>query len=225
MRSSKDIKTKWPNILLQGLSGVGKTHYLGTVSKHKKLLILDCESGLATIRGCEFNYEEIFNFKEFENAIEWYMLNAKKHKFDYLVMDSISRLQALLYDSIVKTGQKASFDDFALLLAKLRKICELITRKFPTPVIVTTMVSMSKDEVTGGYKLFPTLSGSFKAELNGYFDITLMLMAGLDKNNKTKYWSQTQSDRTCNCKSRYQPLEREIPSDFKTIMKLMESQK
>lgn len=205
MKSSKELKKQYPNILLLGESGCGKTEWIGSmIDAGYKPAVIDTEKGLTTIKNRKFDYETVNTFTEFEKAVQGVFENHKN--YTHLVVDSFSRLSQYLLVELAGDDAKVDRDAWGVALAKQRKIIDVLTKNCPLPVIVTSTVSESKDEVTGMTKLFPAINGSFKFDLATYFDCVFYLQSGLDKSNKAKYWMRTVGDHRIIAKSRLQGM-------------------
>lgn len=230
MRSSKELKVKWPNSISISDSGKGKTWLIGTMTKYHKVYFIDTEDGSLTINDKEFDFEIVNTYAEFIKEVEWYFKNYKKYGYTMLVVDSISRLQQYLVDELMDKANKGkdisqhsyklSFDDWAEILARLRKTVDVLTKKCPTPVHMTVMAGESKDQLTKMSKIFPNIQGAFKHDLLGYFDVVLYHDCAL-KDGEQTYWFQTQGDQRVIAKSRLQGLKRIERNSYDCIAKLV----
>jgi hypothetical protein len=202
--SSKDLfKHAKTNTLSMGDSGKGKTWFVGTIADHGKPLVIDAEGGLMSAldgENREFDYIKVDTWDEFANACQWYMSNAVEKGYTHLVVDSLTRLQQYLGDKI-SPGGKLTQQQWGELLATLRKTVDWLTKQCPTHVHVTAMAMESKDELSGGIKIFPNIQGSFKHDLAGYFDVVLYHDCG-EKDGAQMYWVQTQGDQRVTARSR-----------------------
>lgn len=219
IKSSKNlIKNAKVNTLSIGDSGKGKTFFAGSISDYGKPFVIDAEKGLMTAANKEFDYVEVDTFKDFGEACRWYMENYKEHGYTHLVVDSITRLQQYLAKEI-NPDMKLSQNQWGELLATLRKTIDWLTKQCPTHVHVTAMAMESKDELTGGIKIFPNIQGAFKYDLAGYFDVVMYHDCG-EKEGKQVYWVQTQGDTRITARSRLdsiKPLNKFERNDYGII--------
>ncbi|MEA2036376.1 MAG: AAA family ATPase [Nanoarchaeota archaeon] len=232
MKSSKELKVRWPNSISISDSGKGKTFFIGTMTKHHKIYLIDTERGSMTIKDKNFDYEIVDTFKELEREVYWYFDNYKKHGYTMLVIDSISRLQQYLVDELLdkennnskNKSYKLDFDQWAEILARLRKLVDVLTKKLPTPIHMTVMAGESKDQLTKINKVYPNIQGAFKHDLLGYFDVVLYHDCGEGKNGQT-FWVQTQGDQRIIAKSRLQGLNKIEKNSYDCIARIMNKEK
>tara|TARA_Y100000310_G_C20646178_1_gene796724 strand:+ start:267 stop:974 length:708 start_codon:yes stop_codon:yes gene_type:complete len=193
--SSKSLRDNIKiNSLSIGDSGKGKTYFIGTMCDYGKPFILDTEKGLLTISHKEFDSMTVSTYKEVGDALLWYSDNYKKNGYTHLVLDSITRLQQyILLEEGDSTTGVVTMKQWGIILVKLRKIVDYMTKHCPTPVHVTAMAMESRDELTGAVKLYPNIQGAFKFDLAGYFDVVLHHHCG-EKNGDQVYYVQTEGD-------------------------------
>lgn len=194
------------NTLSIGDSGKGKTWFGGTISDYGKPFIIDAELGLMTSANKEFDYVSVNSFAEFSSACQWYMTNYEEHGYTHLVVDSITRLQQYLVREI-SPDMKLSQQQWGELLATLRKTIDWLTKSCPTHVHVSAMAMESKDDLTGGIKIFPNIQGAFRYDLAGYFDVVLYHDCG-EKEGEQVYWVQTQGDQRVTARSRLDSIKK-----------------
>jgi ABC-type dipeptide/oligopeptide/nickel transport system ATPase component len=201
IKSSKDLKKNLKiNSLSIGDSGKGKTFFAGTIADYGKPFIIDAENGLITSSDKTFEYTSVNNFNEFGEACKWYIENYKAKGYTHLVVDSISRLQQYLVNSLNPDG-KITINQWGEVLATLRKTINWLTKECPTHVHMTSMAMESKDELSGQIKIYPNIQGAFRYDLAGYFDVVVYHDCGM-KNDKQVYWIQTQGDERITARSR-----------------------
>lgn len=188
------------NTLSIGDSGKGKTHFIGTMCDFGKPFIISSEKGLTTIADREFDFIEVDSFEEFGEACKWYMANWEKEGYTHLAIDSFTRLQQYLMFGLNKDG-KLTQSQWGEVLATLRKTVNWLTKSCPTHVHMSAMAMESKDDLTGGIKIYPNVQGSFRYDLAGYFDVVMYHDCG-PKDGKQDYWVQTQGDQRITARSR-----------------------
>jgi len=222
-KSTELIEGAKVNTLSIGDSGKGKTWFAGTIADYGKPFIIDSEKGLMTAATKVFDYVEVNTFKEFQEACVWFMKNAEKEGYTHLVVDSVTRLQQYLAESISK-DMKLSQQQWGEILATLRKTVNWLTKECPTHVHVSAMAMESKDELTGGVKIFPNIMGAFKFDLAGYFDVVLYHDCGINKSNEQAYWVQTKGDSRIPARSRLdaiKPLKKFERNDYGIIADIL----
>ena len=201
-------------ILSMGDSRTGKTAFLGTICDHEKVLILNAEDGLSTIEGKKFDAIRVTTFKEFKEALNWYLTEGHKD-YTMLAVDSINRVQSFLAFELDKDG-KLTQNQWGEVLATLRKVLEVLQTKCPTGYFMSSMAMESKDELTGRIRIYPNLGGAFKYDLTGYFDTVLYHHAKADTKGETQYYCQLQGDTRVVAGSRLTGLKgiKNIPCDY-----------
>ena len=204
--SSNLIANAKVNTLSIGDSGKGKTWFAGTIADYGKPFIISSEKGLMTVANKTFDYTEVDSFKEFGDACKWYMENYKDRGYTHLVVDSITRLQQYLAREI-SPDMKLTQQQWGEILATLRKTIDWLTKHCPTHVHVTAMAMESRDELTGGIKIYPNIQGAFRYDLAGYFDVVMYHDCG-DKNGEQVYWVQTQGDQRITARSRLDSIKK-----------------
>ena len=234
IKSSKDTvdSTRTTSISI-GASRTGKTHLIGTMCDVGKVFIIDAEDGLKTIRGKDYDYYTVNNWKETEDILNWFMSGGHS-KYTHLAIDSINRIQAYLVASVTvdadehgKNKGVMTMSKWGIVGAKLRKIVDVLTKQSPTSVHMNVTAMESKDEVTGATMLYPSLSGAFKHEILGYFDTIMYHRAGVDKGEQ-KYWIQLGADARIQAGTRIQKLKETygnvMPVDYACIHDSLKSE-
>lgn len=201
IKSSKDllVDAKF-NTLSIGDSGKGKTVFATSIAKYGKPFVIDAEGGLMSGANQEFDYVTVNDFNSFSEACQWYMQNWEERGYTHLVVDSITRLQSYLVYGLNKDG-KLTQSQWGEVLATLRKVVNWLTKECPTHVHMTAMAMESKDELTGGIKIYPNIQGAFKFDLAGYFDVVMYHDCG-ERDGEQVYWVQTQGDNRITARSR-----------------------
>jgi len=182
----------------------GKTHFIGTMADHGKLFVIDVECGLSTITDKKFDFVTVHNWKEIEEALEWYMLEGQK-TYTHLAIDSITRIQSYLKEYLIqepdshkKNKGVMTMGKYDTLAIKLRKIVDVLTKQCTSSIHMTAMAQEEKDKLTGAVKIFPNLQGGFKFDLVGYFDTILYNQMGLDAKGNPAYWCEIAgTERNC----------------------------
>ena len=117
------------------------------------------------------------------------------------------------------TDKKLSYDEFAEILATMRKQLDMLTKSTDFRVI---MLCHEEDKASGGnMNNYPLLDGAIKFEIAGYFDIVLVSQCGLDtKTKKMKYWCKLQGNDKCVAGSRLKHLRGKatIPNHYEHLI-------
>jgi len=215
VKKSSDLKANLRQTILSiGDSRTGKTHFIGTMCEHEKVLVINAEDGLATIADKQFDAIKVNSFAQFKEALNWYMSVGHKD-YTMLSIDSLNRVQSYLQYELDADG-KLSQNQWGEVLATMRKFIDVLSKQCPTSLHITSMAMESKDELTGQIRIYPNIQGSFKYDLTGYFDTVLFHTCAPDKDGSTKYWCQIQGDSRVIAGSRHQALKgmKNIPADY-----------
>jgi len=184
--------TKYTKALIFGQPGAGKTVFSATTPN---TLIVDIERGALSIN----NHPEIkknAQFLEFRSVFQLEQLitylqqgNPAFDKYDTIVIDSYTALQARDLDEIVSTeaAKDASRNkflpvgtDYNINTKHMQKIAADL-RDIDKNIIVTCHVKEVKDEMTGIILKRPDLTPKLASSMNGIFDIVGYLSADEDR--------------------------------------------
>jgi hypothetical protein len=227
IKKSSDLKKDFKvNTLGIGDSGKGKTVFATSIAKYGSPFIIDAEGGLMSGANQEFDYVTVNDFNQFSEACQWYMSNWSKHNYTHLVVDSITRLQSYLVYGLNKDG-KLTQSQWGEVLATLRKVVNWLTKECPTHVHMTAMAMESKDELSGGIKIYPNIQGAFKFDLAGYFDVVMYHDCGV-QDGEQKYWVQCQGDTRITARSRLdsiKKLDKHEQNDYQIINSIIQGEK
>ena len=211
IKTAEDLKTmtKTTTVCI-GDSRKGKTHFLGTMTDYGKLFVIDCESGLASIRDKKFDFVTVSNWEEAREALNWFMVEGQT-KYNMIGIDSITRLQSYLKQFLILqpdgyteanpngTGKNRgimTMSKYDVLATMLRKVVDALTKLDGISFHANAMACEDKDAVSGMVKIWPNLQGGMKFDLVGYFDTVMYNQMGKNADGKTVYWSEiTGSDR------------------------------
>lgn len=168
-------RPKHPAIAIAGASGVGKTTMLGTVGQGNKVLIADTEGGSISFNSPWFQAHEDaaalddIHVISFEDVTKWpelvektegtldYLIGTKnKDGYSLFAIDSLSELQELflvLHNAPDPRQSYGAFKDlFHTLVVKAKQA--------PLPVVFTTRLRATHDEVLGRDIIRPEVSPS-----------------------------------------------------------------
>lgn len=208
--TNPNIKTYSPSshkikALIYGASGSGKTYFSGTA---KNALYLSAENGLLSIKDKNPEYWEIKSFKDLENAYKF--LNEEEHKYETVVLDSITEISDILKRNIEKEhGRTMQIQDWGEFKEKIidqfRKFRDL---KMHVIFIALDDRIVDEDKI---HKIVPNLDGkAAPAALPQFMDIVGYTQIGADG----KYWMQTNGHKKYITKNRGGVIGDDCPPDF-----------
>lgn len=220
-QSSTELKQATSHTIVVGKAGTGKTSLIGTACDHEKVYVISLENGLQSIADKKFDYDECNNYEDFKAKLNWFFKNYKEQGYTMLAIDSLTRLQRLITQHMNDKSKtsKLTYDEFAELLAIMRKLCDVITRSKEFSTIVTCLDVETKDDGKGVIKENPNLEGKFAFEVFGYFDNAVVSRVGKDKNGALTYWLEVAGDERTAAKTRMTHLRGKttIPNDYKFL--------
>lgn len=103
INNTKDISFKPSYVCIYGCSGIGKTSLVKTLPA-KKTLIVDAESGLASLAGTDIDsitisrsddgsmLPEEDRYKRLQDFMEWVQKPEQKAKYDFIFIDSLTEI-------------------------------------------------------------------------------------------------------------------------------------
>ena len=221
VQSSTALAQARSHTIVVGKSGTGKTSLIGTACDHEKVFVISLENGLQSIADKQFDFERCETYAEFKREINWFMKNYKERGYTLLAIDSITRLQRMITQDMndKSKSSKLTYDEFAELLAIMRKLCDVITRSRDFSSIITCLDVETKDDTKGVIKENPNLEGKFAFEVFGYFDNAVVSRVGRGKDGKLTYWLEVAGDERTAAKTRMTHLRgmTTIPNDYKYL--------
>lgn len=165
------------NILIYGEPGTGKTTFAGTSELRWKTLILSAESGLLSLRNIlgsdgspiDFDFKQIDRFEQMEEAFHFLKLGS--HEYKTVVMDSVTELQKVCMDFILRENKRevAQIQDWGSLNLKMERLIRAF-RDLPMNFIATALQDSVTDKGTGDVRVMPELQGKFQNTISAYFD-------------------------------------------------------
>lgn len=170
------------NILIYGESGVGKTRLAGSsdaVPGMRKVLFIDVEGGTLTLRSCYPDVDVVRVKTWLEMQALYNDLNAGEHGFNTIVIDSLTEIQKMSMDKImrrlVEENEERDADvpgirEWNINLEQTRKFVRMF-RDLPVNTIFTSLVKTDKNIRTGSLRRKPYLSGKVSDEVAGFLDI------------------------------------------------------
>lgn len=225
-----DITNPRLNVLVYAPPGHGKTRFAGTMAKVCKPIILSAESGLLSLKklskemGYKFQYSPITKFQDIVDAYQDLAFK-NEHKFDGVIIDSISEIQKVCMDHILEEEEreKPEIQDWGTLNQKMVGMIRKF-RDLDMHFTGTALAERSQDENTGLVTAMPMLQGAIKHTIAAYFDEVFYMHVKEIKDEKTGqlksvHWLQTQASPGILAKDRSGMLNREEPADFSVIYK------
>lgn len=172
-------------MLIYGMTGAGKTHFLGTCPG---LFIIDTDHGLLTLKrmGVEYNALPIGPQDDCFKTVWDILLKIKNRTGPFaaggpfadiktLAIDSSTKLSKYILDESMRMASKnplddkADFTDWGRVRSRLENIGRL-TQTLPCHVIVTALAQVEKNDVTGALTGGPMLDGKYRDIIGGDFD-------------------------------------------------------
>lgn len=193
IESTDSIENKFLNVMVYGFPGAGKTRFAGTAGKKFKPLILSAESGLLVLKQIKdvngnpikFDFVKVEKFEDIGFAQQF--LRYKEHKYDTVIIDSLTEIQQVCMDKILRDEkrEKAQIADWGTLNQRMVSMIRDF-RDMPLNFIVTALCDSIEDQETGATRLGPLLQGKLKETVDGYFDEVFYLTGKEAKNPEGK---------------------------------------
>ncbi len=222
-----DQQQPYVKMVVYGASGVGKTRFGSTAPN---CLYLSCEAGLLSVRGM---HQKAVIINSFEQLMDAFMeLKMGKHKFDTVVLDSLTEVQRMHMDYVVaKKGlQKPGIGEWGENIDTMRRMCRGF-RDLPMNVILIALEAQDKNEETGQLRIMPALQGkSLPDEVMGFFDIVGYMVADERLNKETGQKEtyraiRVQPTATIRAKDRLGKLGIWMEPDFKLVIEKIHGEK
>lgn len=175
------------NMMIYGNSGAGKTRLAGSadaVPALRRILFIDVEGGTLTLRNTPYNQIEVIRVKSWSDMESVYNeLNAGRHGFNTVIIDSLTEIQKMSMDQIMRrlVEENDSRDadvpgvrEWNINIEQTRKYVRKF-RDLPVNTIFTALEHSEKNARTGATKRKPSLSGKVKDEVAAFLDIVVYL--------------------------------------------------
>jgi hypothetical protein len=198
--SMLDVKPDLKKILVIGHEGVGKTNFIKTMPK--PIYIFSFDKGYQTLAGedkitvgvCmdEDRYKPhayadfSTKFDQLQKGLKFKNTDGTEEPYKTIAIDSISFLSTFLYDHIQRLNNNIDKPGgYAAYGAVKSKLQDIINRAIIISeyVVVTALLTTSKDEDTGELFFVPNIVGSIKDEIGAWFDAVFYMT--VDKNPTT----------------------------------------
>lgn len=180
------------NMLIYGNSGAGKTRLAGSadaVPDLRRVLFIDVEGGTLTLRNTEYNEVEVVRVRSWQEMEAVYKeLMLPGHGFNTIVVDSLTELQKLSMDRIMRRLVEEDADavenvdgdlvpqirEWNINIEQTRKVVRKF-RDLPVNTIFTALEHSDKNMMRGTTRRKPSLSGKVKDEVAAFLDIVVYL--------------------------------------------------
>lgn len=171
------------NILIYGESGAGKTVLAGSadaVPEMRPVLLLDAEGGTLSL---DHTYPdvEVVRITSWTDLQEIYdVLWSGRHKYQTVILDSITEMQKFGMDHVLKSPQMARLNlmpdsipglkEWGINTEQVRRLIRGF-RDLEMNTIFTALVKEDKNPRTGQITMRPKLSGQLSSEVPAHLDI------------------------------------------------------
>jgi hypothetical protein len=166
--------------VVYGASGAGKTYFAATAPKP---IFASAEAGLlsTTNTGNKIDYVEIKTVDDLKDLLMY--LRDEKHKYETVVIDSITEINELIKEEIErKKGKPMSLPDWGVLSKSLKGIFKSF-RDLDMHVIFIAQEQSEKDD-TVTEKIVPSLNGKSATGIAYYMDVVGYAYITKDKKYK-----------------------------------------
>lgn len=210
---------KYPNVLLMGQSGSGKTRSICNLDPKKTLVIVTEKSTLTFPKAKTFYDSNVVkDIKGFHQVMQCIMQESMNPNIDVIVLDSFTGL----WRSALKLAQQeaqgfAVWDKFANyvqsfldLISDIKQIC----------VIIAHSEKMSVNEQDSEYETEVVIEGKKikKIPISSQFEIVLFSKKDYETDTEVKYSFYTNALKNTPAKSPEGMLDRTMPNDLMQVV-------
>lgn len=236
IKSTRDVAKQKLNILLWGATGVGKTHFIGTAPS---VFIIATEKGTLTLHNKDIPFFQVTDdmpvfdmlmmiFQSAEKKEKVFKVDEEGEVTDELLVD-FALIETIAIDSVWKLNEmlllelcdnanrdKASFDEWGLLLTKMSKIISrLVAMDFHS--IITIGQAVKKDEMEENEKVMEfNMRGSYRHQIAYEFDFNFY-MATEAQGTRLSYVAYTKEENKRSAKSRVELPRKLVNPKFQTV--------
>lgn len=217
----KPAKTsfKYPNVLIMGESGVGKTRSIVNMpTKHTRIIMT--EKSTLTFPNVKKFYDEgcVYEAFDFSTFMNTFQALAKDENCRYIVIDSFTGVwQAALKLAKMQYKGFEIWDKYALFMQ------DFLSYMMRIKQIVVVIAHAEKAQLNGSeeYEWEVVIDGKKLKQLTiaGYFELTLFAKKEYDDNDNVSYKFYTNALRYTPAKSPEGMLERCIENDMYAVVK------
>lgn len=214
------VKPDLKKILLIGMEGVGKTHFIGTMPK--PIYIFSFDKGYLTLAGepgitvgvCmdedRYKPHAYADFKQkfdaLKKGLKYKYPDGREEAYKTIAIDSLSFLSTFLYDHearIQNTIDKPG--GYAVYGSVKSKMQDIVNQSVMLAeyVCCTALLETTKDDITGEIFFVPSMVGSMKNEVGAWFDAVFYMTVDKDPRDGSKQYKMlTVGDRRQKAKIR-----------------------
>lgn len=169
-----EIKTFSPSshkikAVVYGASGSGKTHFAATAPKP---IFASAEAGLLSTIGVsdKIDYVEIKTMQDLADLRNY--LTTKPHKYETVVIDSITEINDIIKSSIEATKHRdMQLQDWGTLAKKIKNILREFRDMDMHVIFIAQEAPGEKDAEGNTLKMVPSLNGKSATDIAYYMDI------------------------------------------------------
>lgn len=222
--NAKDLKPDKIKCIVYGQSGTGKTEFACTFPKP---FVIDLDNGMLSQMGKDIEYETTRTYEDFMETVT---AVEKDDKYETIIIDSVTMLQELMQETILRLNNKKSMDIHChmVLVDMFQQIFVGLTYKNKN-VVVTAHEQLIQDEITGAIRILPLIVGKkLPNQLPLFFDEVYRALVDkiVEKGKATyEYSLATRATAKATAKSRLRLPAVIIPPTYAQIMKLLKEKK
>lgn len=178
MKPRKPEESRYAKVLIHGVPGSGKTHFLGTAQEDSRtfpMAVLNWDGGEGTLAGLDIDIFDIRDSKDYEDVRK--DLAHPQAPWNSYGVDSISETQINAMEEILAkdTISRADPDqlgqqDWGIVLTRMRRIVRQFFKTLPMHGFMTAH-TMDRTVARVGSVRAPKIQGSFADELPGIPDV------------------------------------------------------
>ena len=232
------LTPKIQSVLVLGMEGAGKTHFIGTFPK--PILLYSLDGGYQTLAGVSGVRAKVFTevdrrkpvaAAEFEVEFAKYLAgqeplykwpDGKEEPFKTIAIDPLSFLSQYMMHNIQfvnrTTDKKPSWDEYDIVLKKWTDLlirCLRVSAEQGAHVVCTCHVKIDKDEDTGQMWFLPDIAGSAREKLGAWFDAVFYLKVDKKPTGEKEY-------QLCTVGERRERARLRLPSAIEGTLKAIE---
>jgi len=233
LHSTLNLPREPKYMLFYGVSGIGKTSLIKTLPEPSKVLVLDTESGLASLQkdGVEVAYKplayndagallsEAERFEEFKKFTQYIQTPECTSRFNVLFVDSLTEIAQNIHRHM-KEKHGDGFKLWGEYTAAMQDLIKFFRDLKHYTVIFTALEEYVEDKETGLASYFPSVGGrKVKDAILPAFDLVARMVVAEDD----KRILVTKTTKKTQAKDRLGVLANPEEPNLTIIMKKMEN--